>query len=45
MLLGKGGKATLVMPGNLAYGANGTPDGSIQPDETLIFDVELLDIQ
>ena len=45
MLLGKGGKATLVMPGNLAYGANGTPDGSIQPDETLIFDVELFDIQ
>ncbi len=45
MLLGKGGKATLVMPADLAYGANGTPDGSIQPNETLIFEVELLDIQ
>ena len=45
MLLGKGGKATLVMPANLAYGANGTPDGSIKPNETLMFDVELLDIK
>ncbi len=45
MLLGKGGKATLVMPAELAYGATGTPDGSIKPNETLIFEVELLDIK
>ena len=45
MLLGKGGKATLVIPGSLAYGANGSHDGSIKPNETLIFDVELLEIQ
>lgn len=44
MLLGKGGKATLYIPANLAYGSEGTPDGSIQPNEMIIFDVELLDI-
>lgn len=45
MLLGKGGKATLIMPAEIAYGANGTPDGSIKPNETLVFEVELLDIK
>ena len=43
MLLGKGGKATLYIPGELAYGPRGTQ--GIAPNETLIFDVELLDIQ
>lgn len=44
MLIGKGGKATLYIPGNLAYGNNGQPAAGIGPNEMLIFDVELLDI-
>ncbi len=44
MLIGKGGKATLYIPGNLAYGPNGQPAAGIGPNEMLIFDVELLDI-
>lgn len=44
MLLGKGGKATLYIPGNLAYGAQGAPQAGIGPNEMLVFDVELLDI-
>lgn len=43
-LLGKGGKATLYIPGNLAYGANGVPQAGIGPFQTLIFDVEVVDV-
>ncbi len=43
-LLRKGEKATLIVPYYLAYGDEGA-GGVIGPKETLIFDVELLDVK
>jgi FKBP-type peptidyl-prolyl cis-trans isomerase len=42
-LLKKGGKATLYIPGFLAYGASPGPGG--KPFESLIFDVEIVDVK
>jgi FKBP-type peptidyl-prolyl cis-trans isomerase FkpA len=39
-----GEKARLVCPSELAYGDHGTPDGTIPPGATLVFEVELLAI-
>jgi FKBP-type peptidyl-prolyl cis-trans isomerase len=42
-MLAKGGSATIVIPTNLAYGINGAGQ-LIGPNETLVFDIEILDV-
>jgi FKBP-type peptidyl-prolyl cis-trans isomerase FkpA len=44
-LVKKGGKATFYIPGKLGYGANGVPQAQIGPNEMLIFEVEVIDVQ
>ena len=44
-LLSKGAKATLYIPGELAYGVKGAPQAGIGPNQTLIFDIEIVDIK
>lgn len=42
--LNKGAKAIFYIPSPIAFGANGTGDGRIGPNEILVFDIELLEI-
>jgi FKBP-type peptidyl-prolyl cis-trans isomerase len=40
----EGEKRQLVVPAALGYGPQGTPDGTIPPNATLVFEVELLKV-
>lgn len=44
-MLGKGGKAVLYIPGNLAYGPQGVPQANIGPNEMLVFEIEIADVK
>ena len=44
-LMKEGAKYEFTIPSNLAYGRRGTPGGPIGPDETLVFEVELLKVR
>ncbi len=44
-LMKVGQKCQLYIPSELAYGEDGTQDGAIAPNSTLIFDIELLSIE
>lgn len=44
-LMKPGGEVKAFIPGNLAYGPNGGPQGSgIGPNEVLVFDIRLIDV-
>lgn len=43
--MSEGEKATLIIPSKLGYKDKGTPNGSILPYSSLIFEIEIIDVQ
>jgi peptidylprolyl isomerase len=43
--LKQGGRRLLVVPPDLGYGAQGTPDGSIKPNEALVFVIDAVAVR
>jgi FKBP-type peptidyl-prolyl cis-trans isomerase len=44
-IMKEGDRWELVIPANLAYGERGTPGGPIGPNQTLVFEMELLEVK
>lgn len=44
-MLGKGGKAVFYVPGKLAYGVRGLAHRDVGPNEMLVYEVEILDVE
>lgn len=43
-LLSKGGKATVYVPASLGYGVNGVPQAKIGPNQMIVFELEVTDV-
>ena len=41
----EGGRRVLVIPPDLAYGAEGSQSGAIGPDETLVFVIDVIEVR
>lgn len=44
-MVGKGGKATFYVPGEIAYGVNGVPTRNVGPNETIVYEVSIIDVE
>lgn len=44
-MLSKGGKAVFYVPGEIAYGVEGNPSRNVGPNEMIVYDVEVLDVE
>lgn len=44
-MLSKGGQAIFYVPGDIAYGVNGIPSRKVGPNELLVYEVEVIDVE
>lgn len=44
-MLSKGGKAVFYVPGEIAYGVKGVPSRNVGPNETIVYVVEVLEVE